>query len=51
MSDNNLICFHLVGKAHATGGCNGNLFLPPSGGGRLGWGGFMGLGKIEFVQP
>ena len=51
MSDNNLICFHLVGKAHATGGCNGNLFLPPSGGGKLGWGGFVDLGQIEFVQP
>ena len=26
--------FHLVGKAHATHCCNGNLSLPPSGGGR-----------------
>ena len=29
---------HLVGKAHATRCGNGNLSLPPSGGGRLGWG-------------
>ena len=40
----------VVGEAYATGYCNGNLFLPPSGGGRLGWGGFMVLGKIKFVQ-
>ncbi|EET43193.1 hypothetical protein NEISICOT_03077 [Neisseria sicca ATCC 29256] len=29
---------YLVGKAHATDCCNGNLSLPLSGGGRLGWG-------------
>ena len=40
----------VVGEAHATICCNGNLSLPPSGGGRLGWGGFMVLGKIKFVQ-
>ncbi|VTX53762.1 Uncharacterised protein [Neisseria sicca] len=40
-----------VGKAHATGCCNGNLFLPPSGGGKVRMeGGFVGLGKIKFVQ-
>ena len=43
MSDNNLICFHLVGKAHATRCGNSNLFLPPSGGGKLGWGWFCGF--------
>ena len=36
------MCFHfgihIAGKAHATVCFNGNLFLPPSGGGRLGWG-------------
>ena len=40
----------VVGEAHATICCNGNLSLPPSSGGRLGWGGFMVLGKIKFVQ-
>ena len=51
---------YLVGRIHATDGCNGNLSLPPSGGERLGWGwvcgfvglwvcGFVGLGKIGFV--
>ena len=29
---------HLVDKAHATRCHKGNLSLPPSGGGRLGWG-------------
>ncbi|ARC50590.1 superoxide dismutase [Neisseria mucosa] len=28
----------IAGEAHATGYCNRNLFLPSSGGGRLGWG-------------
>ena len=32
---------YLVGKAHATRCGNGNLSLPPSGGGRLGWGWFL----------
>ncbi|PLA39846.1 superoxide dismutase [Neisseria sicca] len=34
---------HLVGKPHATGCCNSNLSLPPSGGGRLGWGWLYGF--------
>ncbi|AVI44844.1 superoxide dismutase [Neisseria mucosa] len=34
---------YLVGKTHATGCCNGNLSLPPPGGGRLGWGWFCGF--------
>ena len=29
---------YLAGKAHATRCCNSNLSLPPSSGGRLGWG-------------
>ncbi|ARC50435.1 superoxide dismutase [Neisseria mucosa] len=29
---------YLAGKAHATHCSNSNLSLPPSGGGRLGWG-------------
>jgi len=41
---------YLAGKAHATRCSNSNLSLPPSGGGRVGWGGFMVLGKIKFVQ-
>ena len=40
-----------AGKAHATHCSNSNLSLPPSGGGRLGWGGFVILGQIKFVQP
>ena len=44
--------FHLAGKAHATRCCNGNFVpSPPSGRGRLGWGGFATLGQIKFVQP
>ncbi len=42
------MCFHfgihIAGKAHATVYCNGNLSLPPSGGGRLGWGWFYDFG-------
>ena len=40
-----------AGKVHATDCFNGNLSLPPSGGGRLGWGGFVSLNKIKFVCP
>ena len=42
-----------AGKAHATRCSNGNLSLPPSGGGRLGWGWLFlgGLGQIKFVPP
>ena len=42
------MCFHfgihIAGKTHATVYCNGNLSLPPSGGGRLGWGWFYDFG-------
>ena len=34
---------YLAGKAHATHCSNGNLSLPPSGGGRLGWGWLYGF--------
>ncbi|AVR80340.1 superoxide dismutase [Neisseria mucosa] len=37
-------CIHFAGKAHATDCFNGNLSLPQSGGGRLGWGWFYGSG-------
>ena len=40
-----------AGKVHATDCFNGNLSLPPSGGGRLGRGGFASLNKIKFVCP
>ena len=40
-----------AGKVHATDCFNGNLSLPPSGGRRLGWGGFVSLNKIKFVCP
>ncbi|ARC50591.1 superoxide dismutase [Neisseria mucosa] len=33
----------VVGEAYATICCNGNLFLPPSSGGRLGWGWLYGF--------
>ncbi|PLA39801.1 superoxide dismutase [Neisseria sicca] len=35
---------HPVGEAHATCCCNDNLSLPPSGGGRLGWGWLLRFG-------
>ena len=37
-----------MGKAHATRCCNGNLSLPPSGGGRLGWGWLCGLRRNQI---
>lgn len=40
---------HLVGKAHATVYCNGNLSLPRPAGDGWDGGGFVDLGKIKFV--
>ncbi|PLA39511.1 superoxide dismutase [Neisseria sicca] len=37
---------YIVGRTHATRCCNGNLSLPPSGGGRLGLGQVAGKNKV-----
>ena len=41
---------YIVGRTHATGGCK-TACSSPAGGGRLGWGWLVGLGKIGFVPP
>ena len=45
LSDFDCRIIDFVGKAHTTRCGNSNLSLPPSGGGRLGWGWLCGFGQ------